>query len=223
MFLRRYLSSVSQGGILISIIPFSTLRNRSCLELLAQCGEYDVYRFPDGEYERFNQIVVVSRKAKLLSLDFYNESYRTLQHYDDIKDLPSIEEMKAINLSFSERRHRLTYRANHIAPDDLMPLTASLKQSFIADMEPPDLRAADIRPLVPLKQGHLAMLLAAGYINGELEAENGDRFVIKGSVKKDSATMEESNETHEITKTVEKSVINVRVLNLNTGEIETIS
>ena len=40
-----------------------------------------------------------------------------------------------------------------------------------------------IRPLAPLKNGHLALMLAGGYMNGEIEMD-GRRLVIKGVVRK---------------------------------------
>jgi hypothetical protein len=40
-----------------------------------------------------------------------------------------------------------------------------------------------IRPSAPLKNGHLALMLAGGYMNGEIE-QDGLRLVIKGVVQK---------------------------------------
>ena len=53
----------------------------------------------------------------------------------------------------------------------------------------------DLRPLAPLRQGHLAMLLAGGFMNGEVCA-NGRHLVIKGSVRKRVDTQVETTETH---------------------------
>ena len=59
--------------------------------------------------------------------------------------------------------------------------------------------APKIRPLTELRKGHLAQLLAAGYMNGEMVI-NGKKAIIKGSIVRDCNTSIETNEDDNRTK-----------------------
>ena len=48
-----------------------------------------------------------------------------------------------------------------------------------------------IRPLSMLENGHLALVLAGGFMNGEIE-KDGNRLVVKGIVKKESPVVSSS-------------------------------
>lgn len=59
------------------------------------------------------------------------------------------------------------------------------------------------RPLTPMRPWHLALGLAAGQISGEVEADDGRLFVVKGHTRKVQdrtvTTDEDGNETHVLT------------------------
>ncbi len=221
LFLQKYMPVLVKNGVLVFIIPLREIYRPAICGLLARLSDIELFRFPDGEFDAFRQIVVIGRKRMILR-SAYEENYENImcQRADN---MPTTEEIrqKGITLVAAETKRRLVFKANHIDPAEILPMTSSLREMFLKEVSPPML--TDAHPLMPLRQGHLAMLLAAGYVNGELKDGNGEHLVIKGAVKKMETVTDESTENFNITKTVEKVEITVRALNMATGEIETIA
>ncbi|MFZ5572883.1 MAG: DUF6094 domain-containing protein [Thermodesulfobacteriota bacterium] len=220
LFLQKYLPVLVKNGVLVFIAPYRTIRRSDVGSLLSRLADIELFRFPDGEFEAFEQVVVIGRKKMLLRSEI-EENHETLC-CQNAECLPTTTEIrqKGITLVASESKRPLVFKANHIDPAEIQPLTSVLRDLFLKEVTPS--RLTDAHPLMPLRQGHLAMLLAAGYVNGELKDGNGEYLVIKGTVKKVETVSEESTEHFHIKKTVEKVEITVRALNMATGDIETI-
>ncbi len=220
LFLQKYLPTLVKNGVLIFIAPLKEIQRSTVCTLLTRLADLELYRFPDPEFAAFKQVVVIGRKKMLLRSDMEENYYKI--RYAQAVELPTTLEIRqqGITLVASENKRPLVFRANHIDPDEILPLTSILRELFFKEVAPPCLTEA--RPLMPLRQGHLAMLLAAGYVNGELTDENGGRLVIKGTVRKSATVSEEMSEDFLIRKTVEKVEIRIRALHLATGRIETI-
>lgn len=224
-FLRAYHTSLALNGVLVFIIPQRTLWHVK--NFLSQYyGNLEIYRFPDDEFERFKQIVVIGRRKYLTSKTIEKNVERltlisNLHIEGDIKSLPTTANMTD---PFNRRRIQVlkkspnTYKfiGNHIEPDELLPLTVSLKDSFDKHISVPDFQS--IEPVMPLKKGHLAMLLAAGLVNGEVK-HNGHDLVVKGTVSVVNETAEDETDEEEITTIKTKSVTTITLLDMSTGEI----
>lgn len=221
LFLQKYLPVLTKNGVIVFIIQIRQLFDPGIRGLLARLSDLEIFRFPDGEFEAFRQVVVIGRKWTVSRTE-YEDNYRNLARFR-AETLPTTEMIreKGIRAVANEKKRDLAFFANHIDPDEILPLTSTLREMFLKDITPPML--TDTHPLMPLRQGHLAMLLAAGYVNGELTDGSGEHLVIKGAVKRAETVTDESTEHFNITKTIQKVDITVRALNLATGEIETIS
>jgi hypothetical protein len=75
-----------------------------------------------------------------------------------------------------------------------------------------------VRPLMPLRKGHLALLIAAGLLNNVLLCQDRQRVLVKGRISKELVPVEgdheESTIEHEVLRT------SVVVLDLETGAFE---
>ncbi|QTA78713.1 SAM-dependent methyltransferase [Desulfonema limicola] len=223
-FLKKYFRTLSRNSILIYIVPIKTLRIEGVRDLLSNLAELNIFRFPDEEFEIFNQILVIG-KQKVITRKLLNENLAKLRDiiWQEKDEIPTTDEMGdfyplPIHVPSSSGKN-LVFKALRIDPQELLTLTSDLKTRFFNRTSPENF--TDIHPLMPLRQGHLAMLLAAGYVNGEL-IQNGKHLIIKGAVKRVAEVSDESTETHNITKTKEKVKISVRSLDMNTEEIEEI-
>ena len=80
-----------------------------------------------------------------------------------------------------------------------------------------------IRPLAPLKNGHLALMLAGGYMNGEIEL-NGNRLVIKGVVHKTEKVqnVSENSDGKTIVTTRDQYLPTVKAIDMARAEMLTI-
>ncbi len=92
---------------------------------------------------------------------------------------------------------------------------------MLRDMHPPT-EAQAIHPLMPLRRGHLALVLATGYLNNEIvqDPESGERFLVKGRTEKDTVRTESTEEDGTVVIT-DRDVLKIVVtaLNLDTGTL----
>jgi hypothetical protein len=76
--------------------------------------------------------------------------------------------------------------------------------------------------MMPLRQGHLALVLASGHLNNEIvtDAATGERLLVKGTVIKETTTIE--TEDDDITTMTERDVLTIAIttLDLATGHIQ---
>ncbi len=79
---------------------------------------------------------------------------------------------------------------------------------------------ARTRPLMPLRLGHIAMLVAAGFLNNLVLEGDGRRILVKGRTSKEMELVEDSpeKEVHR-----ERLITTVVALNLDDGVIEDIA
>jgi hypothetical protein len=75
-----------------------------------------------------------------------------------------------------------------------------------------------IRPLMPPRKAHLAMLIAAGLINNQILEAQGQRLLIKGTSKKVTDKFEEKTENGIKITEKERIVTEINAFDLSTGE-----
>jgi len=223
-FLEAHLRHLASKGWLVFIIPHRALHYLT--SALSQLDELGIFAFPRPEFEAFKQIIVVGRPRPAKDP---NEQWNQIAKLakmapDDAWDqLPKTDEMPPGCLALSPVPDlRLIFNSER---QDLDRAAALVKKSPLWQ----DLEAAtaartfdNLRPLAPLRQGHLAMLLASGMMDGEVEA-NGRRLVIKGSVTKRIDTAVEFTDTHQVERHTERFEIRIRAIDPEKQEIFTIS
>jgi hypothetical protein len=69
---------------------------------------------------------------------------------------------------------------------------------------------------MPLRKGHLAMLIAAGFLNNLVLEANGRRVLVKGRTYKEFVLAESTEESETYREVLRTSVV---ALDLQTGEI----
>lgn len=217
---RRYLV---RGGWLVFIIPHRALRDAA--ESLSKLANLQIYAFTKPDYDMFKQVVVLAQNKdsdnalQLAVIKSYaawhpEEVWERLPKTNEIPPgsivLPSSPDRQ---INFSSERLDMEKAAAIVAKSPLWP---ELEAATAAK------NLHDIRPLAPLRQGHLAMLLAGGLMNGEVE-KDGRRLVIKGSVEKKVETETEVTNTHLIERQKLSFQVVIRAIDLNAKEIITIS
>ncbi len=207
-FLRQYATSLVQDGLLVFIIPEYVLAD--CTPILTRrFRRMQAFRFPKEHYGAHQQIAVFG-----------------LRNEDDANRIPQ----KAIRVFDWDKRdsYQLPNADNpHIGRQGVSD-AVMLKQAGSGPLwraiwhqtKPVDLT---IRPLMPLREGHVAMLVATGRMNGvvvehrDAQGET-ERYIVRGSVEKTILTRYEPHVKVE----TEKFVAVLNALNLKTGEITTI-
>lgn len=212
-----------KGGVLIYIIPFSSLKYVK--SILEKYHELRVLAFPEMEYQQFKQVVVIGKTSNYTSPDIFSRNRAYLK--DIIENTPeerayeylvTTSECDAVYDVVSSDVELKTFSTTRINPDEACSLldNSPVSKFFESLIEVKSINS--IRPLSDLTEGHLAMLIASGMIDGLLE-NNGERLVIKGLVAEGFRTREEVEEG-KIRHIMDKHYnITVNVLNLTTEKM----
>ena len=218
-FLTQTTRYLAEGGLLVFIVPRQRLAV-SARYLSTHYGRTRCWAFPDPEREVFDQVVLMAyRKADPVP-DAHAESMalewaagepepmrpdpyppftpKTTPSGDILFTTRTVDPVAAA----AEARRSGLWTSTEIT-DTLWPA-----------------RDTRTRPLMPLRRGHMAMLVAAGFLDNLcLEAE-GRRILVKGRTSKEMVMVEDSpeKEVHR-----EKLKTTVVALDLHGGEITDIA
>lgn len=112
-----------------------------------------------------------------------------------------------------------TFYSMRVDPEEAIPLARKdgMLHSILTTVTPR--RIDSLRPLAPLENGHLTLLMAGGKLNG-LAEKDGQRLVIKGVVKKTEEVVDhiETEKGYKIT-TKGKYLPTVKAIDLNSAEM----
>lgn len=187
-FLKRFQHVLQKDGWLALVIPYTSLK--FCAAVLARHFEMlQVFAFPEEEFQAFRQCVVLGRKRQMIAKDQAHKTERSLVRLagcepDEFLEIAPELSRCACPMTIPAPTGPLTtFKSTRIDPLEAVPLVrkCGLLSDVLHDLTPRQCNS--IRPLAPLENGHLALLLAGGYMNGEIEL-NGKRLVIKGVVSK---------------------------------------
>jgi len=211
-FLRRSLSSLAYDGILVYVIPQHLLGYQNTARLLAgHFKDLVVRRFPAGEYERFKQVVVFARRRPHSTPT--NEAVNAIRALRDT-DLPTIEQVAASwPWSVPNAPSRARFKRVDVSDFELVAqaMQSPWPAEMLAALAPQSQQT--YHPPLPLKTGHVAMLLSAGLMGRVTINQDGERLLVKGRVvKKQTATEVENEKGTKITILKDKFVTTVGIV-----------
>ena len=193
-FLKTTTSKLMRGGLLTYIIPQKILGMIEVARLLA--GHYEaitIYRFPDGLYEKFKQVVVLAYKRKLYQPPTDNEvlSLQSLAT-EELEPIETAVEPIYELLAAPSRGANgkpIVFKRTDWEPEEVVEATMEAgvqNTSEWLDLIHPTRGLTQLaQPVMPLKKGHIAMLMASGMMGTvRLTDEDGKPMLIKGRVIK---------------------------------------
>jgi len=205
-FLWHWQRSLMPGGVLVFVVPERYLGEYEAT-LTSHFEKVSIHRFPGEHYDAFKQVVVFGIKRLYTASpgrlpDIQGDLAQGCVHYTvpTCKDAPKLyltgQEPEALVL---EAREKGCWRKAW----DLL--------------NPPDPHA--FRPLMPLRKGHLALMMALGLLNNCVIEGGGRRLLVRGRVRKEVVEHEERDEKG--VKTIARDVLKTEVtaLDLDTGEL----
>ena len=229
-FLNKYYRTLQKDGWLIYIIPYNILKHSASL-LAKNFTEMCLFAFPEDEFETFKQCVLIGKRstqrkavADKMTEELIKAGSMTAEEFltvapntNNMNKLGSLQvpEPGKVKFRFEGRRIDPDSWASRISKDGLF--TNLLEQLYPRHEK-------KIRPLAPLLQGHIGLVLAGGLMNGSVK-KNGKHLVIKGTVIKDHKIISQThNPVNEITTTKVRDVYNITVkaIDMNTAQIMTI-
>jgi hypothetical protein len=193
-FLKTTTAKLMRGGLLTYIIPQKILGLIEVARLLA--GHYEaitVYRFPDGLFEKFKQVVVLAYKRKEVHAPTDKEIL-SLQGLatSDLEPIAVAGEPVYDLLPAPARcvnGKPIVFKRTDWEPEEVVEATITAgvhNTSEWLDLIHPTRGLTQLtQPVMPLKKGHIAMLMASGMMGiVRLTDQVGKPILIKGRVIK---------------------------------------
>lgn len=222
-FLRNYAGKIQVGGWLVLVIPYNVLRH--CSKILSRgFKNLRVCAFPRPEFDVFKQCVVLGQRSELVHKDKADiaqkqfDAISKLTADEFFKQAPQLDDEKiTIPTAKAPLLHFSSYR---IDPEDAIPKVrqSGALDNLLFELSPKPRNM--IRPLAPLENGHLSLLLVAGYMNGGILG-NDQSLVIKGETVKQEMVFVATRETEKSLKHMyrDKYVPTIKAIDMTTAEM----
>ncbi len=218
-FLTHCTQFLAPHGLLIYIVPQYAINAKIASYLAHWYHTLRAYRFPDPEFADYKQIVVFGIKRES-AFDDALEQEQTLFNSCQgglllLAETPSEDEV--YELPPPHAISEFYFYAKNLSPEELIAAvrqngvcnTAAWRENFYAATE-----LDSFRPLMPLKEGHLISLIAAGHVQNIRLERNGERILVKGRTYKDQV----ENEDEESERVTDRFVTELMILDLEQGE-----
>ncbi|MBE9503023.1 MAG: class I SAM-dependent methyltransferase [Proteobacteria bacterium] len=187
-FLRDCIPYLSPGGILVYLIPQRRLDGHIARMLSYRFEQISVFRFPEEEYRAFKQLVIFGVLKKKPDKDDRLSEY--LKNCGQLKALvPYLPQRppRVYEVPTSPAKATFLFRSKDIEPEELAEeIRKHGLFSQFKEMTTPLSMAEKIRPIMPLRHGHLAQILACGLMNGIVwDRDRTNPLLVKGVTKKE--------------------------------------
>lgn len=196
LFVKGCTPRLVTGGVQVVIIPQGMLGD----EALARhwLGWYDqtrLWRFPDGDYDAFKQIVLIGVKhaAYVPPKDSAVEAFTAQAHVE----LPPLQTCDGAPYALPPAPEHARFEYLAWSDDALARLGAQANPlgqpewQRVVQVAP---LGAPIRPLLPIKVGHLSMLISAGELGVVRLPYQGQPALLKGTLMKTRVVSTETKE-----------------------------
>lgn len=175
------------GGLLVWVVPQHMLRFRKATRyILSWYDRVQIYRFPDDTYDRFKQIVlfgVLRPKAIAPDSEMVERVAQLAVGKEMLLPLTAVSEPTYTLPSLAVKHSAFKFRSQFVDPADALAearqLGASSKDAWREHLDPNGANVP-LRPLTPLKIGHMNSVIAAGHLNNQVLAGVDERLLIKG-------------------------------------------
>lgn len=213
-FLKGTVRYLLPEGVLVYIVPQPRVTEDIAKILCYRFEDFNTYRFQDGEYEQFKQIVLFGRRKGQSHLDDNSFGILSTIPYRELPEIPLLQEpVYALPPSPEVKLFRSTLI-------DEAELEKELKSSALWEKLNGYGRGSRDgvgRPPLPLHTGHLGLLLASGCLDG-MVGKDEDRHIVRGKVEKVTHTEQEYEGDVLIQREVERYRVSIKVLTPD-GEI----
>jgi superfamily II DNA or RNA helicase len=197
-FLKSTTPKLVRGGALVYIVPHQLLRDLDVASHLA--GYYEnitVYRYPDTE---FNQVIVLGLKRLKFKMPS-GEEVGQVQAWAEIEPpmlVDLAEPMYSLLPSSDKGAGGQPIRFTRLdwQPEEVVDATQKrgvlVSKEWLDLLNPSRALGEFKQPVMPLKKGHIAMLMASGMMGTlRLNDEDGKPILVKGRVVKVTEKVEE--------------------------------
>lgn len=178
VFLERAVNWLTPGGVLVFIIKRPMYTGRFCATLSRHFTDFHHWRFPDPYFDgpdlAFGQTVLVCRRKVPAAVD---EASRVRLESEVLEPFFPPSERYPVPAGLEPT----IFVTGHLTPEAALELMQVSKVRRV----PPRRLVWDDRSPLPLRTGHVALMLASGRIDGAYRARNNKpTHVAKGTVRR---------------------------------------
>ncbi len=215
-FLTTMTRTLAPGGLLVFIVPQARLA-ASARYLAAHFARMQCYRFQDPEYGAFKQCILlgIKREGPAIAPDaraqveaWATEPLPELPPAGSIPPAFEVAPLPAGPVTFASQFFEPETAAAEARERGLWANPVLVERFWPAEDR-------SVRPLMPLRRGHLAVLIAAGFLNNILLEDGSRRVLVKGRVTKVSRPVESADPDVEVEREFLRT--SVVMLDLATG------
>ena len=227
-FLKTTFPRLQEGGVLVFVVPQHFLTHKKSQQYLAsRLREVRVFRHPSEDRE-YGEIVLigyatrvgVAHKETIQQLEGMGRGMLPIPVLGEVEasyELPAVT-VKTAELKFTTYELHLAETLRESAAYGIKTGKEWHKWMTLASEK------NDVRPLAPLRNGHVVNLMAAGLLNNTLLKLDDERIVLKGSCwksgnPKTSEEIQEDGTVVEILTTTERFETEITTLSPS-GEIQ---
>jgi SAM-dependent methyltransferase len=220
-FLTTLSRALTPGGLLIYLVPQMRLA-QSARYLASRYEALRCFRFQDPEYDAFRQCVVLGKRRATQVIAADTQAEVEAWATDRLPELPSpgsmspayeLPALPAGPVVFASQFFEPETAAAEARLRGLWSNTTLVERLWPAGERP-------VRPLMPLRRGHLAVLIAAGFLDNVLIEDGSRRVLVKGRITKVSRPVESADPDVKVEREFLRT--SVVMLDLETGEFEDI-
>lgn len=220
-FLTTMSRALAPGGLLVYIVPQARLA-QSARYVSAHYERMRCYRFHDPEYTAFRQCVLLGYKRSGPAIAPDAKAQVEVWATEALSELPVAGSVPAAFDILSLPGGPVTFASQffepEVAAEEARQRGLWTNPALVERFWPAEDRS--VRPLMPLRRGHLAVLIAAGFLNNILLEDGSRRVLVKGRVTKVSRSVESADPDVEVEREVLRT--SVVMLDLESGCFEDI-
>lgn len=209
------------GGLLIYIVPQRRLVT-SARYLASHYHDLACWRFPDGLFETFEQVVVLGTRREQPASDATARAEVEAWALDPLPSLPDRGDAKRQRALPVLPAGDVLFTSFSFDPEEAAAEARRAgvwtHAALIERLWAPEERR--VRPLMPLRRGHLAVMVAAGFLDSLVLESGQRRLLVKGRTYKVSIPVYSPDPEVEVEREVLRT--SVTVLDLCSGAVEVI-
>lgn len=209
-FISKAISEVQDDGVVIIVIPEKVLLRGDVSSLiLNKLYQVEWCEFPASE-RKFGEVCIFGYKKKE---SFVDPAVTIADLKRDYRQLSLYRVADAVSGGVNYRKWEYTDQEL----DSILDGTEASKLLSEATLH----RYDDVRPPMPLRSAHIAMLLASGLVNGLVEAGK-DTHVVRGQAKKVKVIKEDVEGKQVRTTETERIALSVKIVDMD-GNIRSLT
>ncbi|HJT20076.1 MAG TPA: DUF6094 domain-containing protein [Nitrospira sp.] len=228
-WLKRWTPMLQPEGLLVYIIPERQYTETVLEYLSTYYRDVSLYHFPAADYETFEQTIFIGKRVRTPnpSQTVRNRLWSALRRHD-LPELGSLTSSIAYEIPDLSYRGEIEFRSTWLDPEEMY--AEAHERGLWQDPHVQDLltfhHLKPVRPLLPLRKGHLTRMITAGLYNNTTLRQGGRHWIIKGRARKQTKELspivdivhtKDGPEERTQYRTIESYVPEIRAFDLTEG------